>query len=218
MQTVTSEAAKPASKLLYIGGILGLPLVGMIAFALQAVSAIESNPQPFLDLQDQIQTLAFGGSQINPEMLESLFDPLIEQMKPGLALMALSWLAVIGLFIKLVQASWAALREAGDAEAPSPWGMALLLLIPVFNFYWTFRAGLGWVRRYNQLLDARGWSRPRFSESLMQGACVTWILTILPTVGVLFALVNSVLVFMLLGRVIDEINWLAEQSGATQAA
>lgn len=63
-----------------------------------------------------------------------------------------------GVFVLLWYRAWGAI--AAGPQKFNPARTALLLLVPLFNLYWFFRAVWGWPKAYNRFVDDRGLSSP----------------------------------------------------------
>ena len=75
-----------------------------------------------------------------------------------------------GIFILLWYRAWGAL--AAGPQKFNPTRTALLLLVPVVNLYWMFRAVWGWPKAYNYYAAEKGLNVPPLNDRLFLAYCV----------------------------------------------
>ena len=127
-------------------------------------------------------------------------------LMPGLAVMALAGIAMLVLVYKM----WAAIQDGPASQTP---GQAVgMLFMPFVNLVWQFFTFRGWMKEYNRYLDERNLDLPRMPVGLATTMCVFNVLCAIPILGVLFALVNFVIVICFINAACNGINRLAEVS------
>lgn len=132
----------------------------------------------------------------------------------------------IGALLGLLHQGWTAIQPGKPRTTPDK--AVGLLLVPVFNFYWIFQAIWGWARDFNAHIREKTWEIRMIPEGLALAVCILMPFELLPPTGAhpLLAalgslrLVNLVLVFVLIHRVVNGINELtgAEERAAIEKA
>jgi uncharacterized BrkB/YihY/UPF0761 family membrane protein len=108
---------------------------------------------------------------------------------------ALTLLAVgvlIGLygeivFLVLLYKAWACIQDGTTRTTPG--GAVGLLFIPIFNWYWIFRAVPGYADEYNSYLDRANIPAMRLTKGPLQALAVCSLLSIIPLLGGIAALI-----------------------------
>ena len=96
---------------------------------------------------------------------------------------------------------WATIQDEPVSTTP---GKAVgFLFIPLFNFYWLFRAVYGWAKDVNRYTSERGIDAPRAPEGMVLTAC---ILAVIPVVSLLASPVLLVIMWIYYGKAIDIAN------------
>ena len=114
-----------------------------------------------------------------------------------------------------VYKAWASIQDASPRT--SPLAAVLLLFVPFFNLYWMFQAYWGWTKDFNRFAmkqEARVYRAP---EGLALTICVLILLSMIPLLGPVFALVNQVLVLVFVSGGIDSVNSLIASRGMVKA-
>ncbi|HUU10903.1 MAG TPA: hypothetical protein VM431_10250 [Phycisphaerae bacterium] len=130
-----------------------------------------------------------------------------EEEEAGTALMGLGYIPLIyGAVIVgiLIYKMWAAIQ--GPTARTTPGKAVGFLFIPFFNIYWQFQAFWGWTKDYNALIAQRGIAGRRAPEGLAMAMCILTLCGIIPVVGMLFSLVNVILMFIFYNAAIDGAN------------
>jgi len=147
--------------------------------------------------------LEVGTSEIERKA-ECDLSPLVN----GLVLFGVALLVYSGIIgLMLIFRMWAALPEGYGRATPAR--AVGYLLIPLFNFYWVFRAFWGWTQDYNKLREDRELEVPLMSEELGFNAAFLAVLTVIPFLGIVFAIGNVVVTTIFFARACDAINALA---------
>lgn len=85
-------------------------------------------------------------------------------------LATLLWVFVIVVLLTFIYRVWKAIQDGHASTSPA--AAAWLLLIPVFQLYWVFRAVWGFARDYNQFLERRGLELRKLPERLYLAASI----------------------------------------------
>ena len=80
--------------------------------------------------------------------------------------------------------------------------------IPLFHLYWNFQVYWGWAVDYNRFAEARGQGDPPVSQGMALALCVFVLLSIIPVVGLVFGLINLVLLPLFFSQAISAVNRL----------
>lgn len=124
----------------------------------------------------------------------------------SLILGALVLLYLVVVLWVLMYKAWAAIQDGYARTTP---GKAVgFMFIPFFNIYWIFQALHGFAKDYNTYLDRHGVSAPKLTEGLFLAICILTLVSLVPFLGILAALVNVVLVIIVAGKVCDAVNAL----------
>jgi hypothetical protein len=75
-----------------------------------------------------------------------------------------------GVFVLLWYRAWGAL--AAGPQKFNPGRTALLLLVPLVNLYWLFRAVGGWPKAYNHYASEKGLNLPPLDDRLFLAYCI----------------------------------------------
>ena len=132
-----------------------------------------------------------------------------------LALASLLYGAIV--LMVFVYRMWASLPYGSGRTTP---GAAVgLMFVPFYNMYWVFQVYLGWCQDYNRMAYAEGAPLPRMPEGLAMTLCIMTLLAAIPYIGMLFSLVNLVLMPIFVAKACDGINALAwHGTGGQQVA
>lgn len=107
----------------------------------------------------------------------------------------------------LIYKLWTAIQSEYSTTTP---GLAVgLLFVPLFNYYWIFRAYYCWAKDFNKLVRGRSLHIPQTSESLPLIICILTICGIIPFIGMLIGVVNLILMAVFLNNAINGVNQLA---------
>ncbi len=75
-----------------------------------------------------------------------------------------------GVFILFWYRAWRPI--GGGTQKFNPARMALLLLVPLFNLYWFFRAVWGWPKAYNYVTREKDLNVPLVNDKLFLAYCI----------------------------------------------
>jgi cytochrome bd-type quinol oxidase subunit 2 len=124
-----------------------------------------------------------------------------------LALGLLLDLYVSVVFLVLLYKAWACIQDGGTRTTP---GQAIgFLFIPIFNWYWVFRAMPGFADEYNSYLDRSKIPAERLTKGSLQALAVCSVLSIIPLLGGLAALAALLLLGGATDKLCAAINALA---------
>lgn len=128
------------------------------------------------------------------------------------ALVSLLYGAIV--LMVFVYRMWAALPPYSGRTTP---GAAVgLMFVPLYNMYWVFQVYLGWTQDYNRMAYAEDAPLPRMPEGLAMTLCIMTLLSMIPYIGMLFSLVNLVLMPIFVAKACDGINALAWHASGGQ--
>ncbi len=140
------------------------------------------------------------------------------QERPGLGIQLLAILGILG-FVQFLIAQmiytflilWKMWGSIQDGYARATPGKAIgFLFIPFFNVYWIFQAWGGFPRDYNNYVDRRRLNVPHLSSGIFTAYPVLILLTAIPFLGILVALVNMFLFAAIISKTCDAVNALAD--------
>ena len=138
------------------------------------------------------------------------------QEAPGLGIQVIAILSILGVFqFLLVQfiytfvilwKMWSVIPEGHARTTP---GKAIgFLFIPFFNVYWIFQAWGGFPRDYNSYVERQRLAVPDVSPGIFTAYPILILLTAIPFLGILIALVNMFLFVAIVSRTCDAVNAL----------
>lgn len=91
---------------------------------------------------------------------------------------------------------WSLVQPSQRCSSP---GQAIgFMFIPFFNLYWMFVAILGLAKELNAYRSSRGIPGMPVSEGMAQTVCILTLCSIIPYLGVLVGLVNTVVTILLM--------------------
>jgi hypothetical protein len=142
------------------------------------------------------------------------------QEQPGLGVQLLAILGILGLVqLVIVQMIytfvilWKMWSSIQDGYARTTPGKAVgFLFIPFFNVYWIFQVWGGFPTDYNSYADRHRLSVPHFSSGVFTAYPVLVLLTAIPFLGIIVALVNMFLFVAIISRTCDAVNALADNA------
>jgi len=112
------------------------------------------------------------------------------------------------VFLVLLYKAWACIQDGATRTTP---GKAVgLLFIPIFNWFWIFRAIPGYADEYNSYLDRANLPVNRLTKGSLQAFAVLSVLAIIPLIGGIAALVALFVGFAVADKLCAAINALAE--------
>ncbi len=85
------------------------------------------------------------------------------------------------------------------------------LFIPFYNLYWIFVVYPGWAKDYNLLLAAKKINLPVFSVGLPKTIAIFTLLSMIPYLGILFSLINIILVMVFISKACNSVNALTDE-------
>ncbi|HMO15165.1 MAG TPA: hypothetical protein PKD64_03900 [Pirellulaceae bacterium] len=122
--------------------------------------------------------------------------------------------AMLGVAIPLmvlVYKLWAALPASHSRTTP---GLAVgLLFIPIFNLYWMFQAFWGWTQDFNRYIAASGSNVKQAPQGLAMTICIFTLLSMIPLLGIVFALLNQILLLVFVSKAINSVNSFVASGG-----
>jgi hypothetical protein len=120
------------------------------------------------------------------------------------------------LMLVLVYKMWAAIQDGQVRTTP---GKAIgFLFIPFFNFYWVFQVFPGFADDYNAYAARHSLNVPRVERGIFLAYCILTLCGIVPILGMLCVLVNFVIALMMISRICDAVNALADAPRPPAAA
>jgi len=118
------------------------------------------------------------------------------------------------VFLVLLYKAWACIQDGSSRTSA---GQAVgFLFVPIFNFYWIFRALPGFADEYNLYLERAGVSATPLTRGSLQGLAVLSVLTIIPILGGVAAVVGLVVQCSATAKLADAINALAETASSRE--
>lgn len=147
------------------------------------------------------------------------------QEQPGLGVQLLAILGILGLVQFLIVQMiytfvilWKMWSSIQDGFARATPGKAVgFLFIPFFNIYWIFQVWGGFPTDYNNYVDRHRLSVPHLSSGLFTTYPVLVLLTAIPFLGILVALVNMFLFVAIISKTCDAVNALADNASKRAA-
>ena len=120
------------------------------------------------------------------------------------------------VMLVLVYKMWAAIQDGQVRATP---GKAVgFLFIPFFNLYWVFQVFPGFADDYNAYAARHSLNIPRVDRGIFLAYCILTLCAIVPFLGILCVLVNFVIAIMMISRICDAVNALADAPRAPAAA
>jgi hypothetical protein len=110
---------------------------------------------------------------------------------------------------------WASIQD-GRART-SPCRAVGFLFIPFYNFYWIFQAFWGFARDFNAFIARYSLKVAPLSPSLFGAYAVLTLAQLLPSIGVVFAVANYLVMLAVVSKVADAVNSLPLQAAAAPA-
>ena len=127
------------------------------------------------------------------------------------ALFAVSLLPLFWAFITyliLMHKAWACIQDGHARTTP---GKAVgFMFIPLFNFYWAFRAIPGFADDYNAYLLRAKISAPPLGRGILQTQVILQLIGIVPVVGVIPWLASVPIQCIAVAKICEAINALPE--------
>ena len=108
----------------------------------------------------------------------------------------------------LILRMWSAIQDGYARTTP---GKAIgFLFIPFFNIYWIFQVWGGFPKDYNNYVERYQLQLPRLGSGLYVTYPILILLTVIPFLGILAAVISPFLFLALTARTCDAINKLAD--------
>jgi len=151
-----------------------------------------------------------------------LQDLVWYQEAPGLGVQLIVILGILGfvqfLFVQMIYTFvvlWKMWRSIQDGHARTTPGKAIgLLFIPFFNIYWIFQVWGGFPTDYNSYVQRHRLPVSHLPAGVFKAYPAIILLTAIPFLGILAALVNMFLFVAIISKTCDAVNALAEWSSA----
>jgi hypothetical protein len=142
------------------------------------------------------------------------------QERPGLGVQLIAVLGILGfvqfLIVQMIYTFliiWKMWSSIQDGYARTTPGKAIgFLFIPFFNIYWIFQVWAGFPRDYNNYVDRHRLAVPHLSSAVFTAYPVLILLTGIPFLGILIALVNMFLFAAIISKTCDAVNALGDRS------
>jgi hypothetical protein len=112
------------------------------------------------------------------------------------------------VFLVLLYKAWACIQDGSTRTTPRK--AVGLLFIPIFNWFWIFRAIPGYADEYNSYLDRTNLPARRLTKGSLQAFAVLSVLTIIPILGGIAALIALFVGCGVADKLCTAINALAE--------
>lgn len=155
----------------------------------------------------------FLGSVLGGTILAILLLFSGAQMRRGgeslLLLAMLVFVYVIVVEMILVYKMWAAIR--GEIARTTPGKAVGLLFIPLYNVYWLFQVFPGFAEDYNVYIAKHEINAPRLPDGLFRTYAILTLLSLIPILGSLAALIGYVILMVMISQICDAVNALPEQ-------
>src|SRR5271157_1275775 len=169
----------------------GIPNLSIMAFAAVLVGTLRLDAGPGPEPRKRLSglyapawTLCLGYTCV---LLAYLFRLANEASAPEpepvvLVSTAVCWLACPVIFSVWLYKIWASIQ---DTQTRTRAGAAVgLMFIPVFNFYWVFRAVAGFAAEYNRYVERRGLEIPRLSRAPFITHAIVCLVALIPLYGI----------------------------------
>ncbi|MFN7947681.1 MAG: hypothetical protein U0Z53_20190 [Blastocatellia bacterium] len=112
------------------------------------------------------------------------------------------------VFLVLLYKAWGCIQDGVTRTKP---GQAIgFLFIPIFNWYWVFRAIPGFADEYNSYLERTNLPVRRLTKGAFQALAVLSVLTLIPIIGAIAALAALFVVCGVADKLCLAVNALAE--------
>ncbi len=112
------------------------------------------------------------------------------------------------MYFILLYKSWKAIQDGKARTTP---GQAVgFLFIPLFNFYWVFRAWYGFAQDYNGYTERHGVTTTKLNTTLFLTYCILIACGVIPFAGFLTLIAAIVLSIIVANKTIDAVNVLPE--------
>jgi hypothetical protein len=148
-----------------------------------------------------------------PDAIQEIVDGSMPDNKTIPLIFFLSWIAYLVCYYFYLRWLWKAIP--GEFARTTPGKAALLMLIPVFNWYWQFVAFVGLYKDMNKLTESDD-SEPRFNESLIEVICFGWLVIIVfYIVSFSYGVVRGFCNKMSPGMSLDSLDWLTTTGNLT---
>lgn len=144
--------------------------------------------------------LSIGGMFIHPVVALALAT-----MAGGAAL------ASLGVGIAAIYHSWDFAKQADDSVTMSPAKAAFLMLVPVFNIYWAFRAIGGLGKQYRKIAKRHN-VRVKDNNALAISIPVLAVAGIIPFIGPVLTLIGGICMMVLFNNLGKSANAIAKQA------
>lgn len=119
------------------------------------------------------------------------------------------------VFLVLLYKAWNCIQDGATRTSP---GKAVgFLFIPIFNWFWIFRAFPGFADEYNAYLERANLPTKRLTKGSLQALAVFSVMAIIPILGSLAALIGLFVSFSAADKLCMAINELAVVSIVDQA-
>ncbi|MCG3172647.1 MAG: hypothetical protein GMKNLPBB_00801 [Myxococcota bacterium] len=128
-------------------------------------------------------------------------------MEPGAVMTAVGAIGGAACALAVIHAGWSCVR--GRPGARNPWAAAGLLLVPVFNLYWQFKAIPGLMAVMNAAARERGAVLPWTADSAARIFCWLSVLLLLPLLNGLILLFWLVMLFVAVRQIAENTLALA---------
>ncbi len=126
----------------------------------------------------------------------------------SLAVIGLLQFAIISLICvcRMLYKMWDSINDGHSRTTP---GKAIgFLFIPFFNFYWIFQVWGGFPADYNAYLDRHQLSAPHLSPGIYVVYPILSLLSALPVVGVVIAIIGTFVFLAVISKTCDAVNFL----------
>lgn len=110
--------------------------------------------------------------------------------------------------------AWKAIQDGNARTTP---GKAVgFLFIPFFNFYWVFQAIWGFAKDYNSYITRHKISTSKLTEGLFLAYCILILVTVFLSragaAGLVFSIINLVILTIIAIQVCDAVNSLPQST------
>ncbi|MEP6924366.1 MAG: hypothetical protein ABI954_07860 [Pyrinomonadaceae bacterium] len=134
-------------------------------------------------------------------------EPLLMSLL-SLAVLGLLQFAVVSLVCVciLLYKMWASINDGHARTTP---GKAIgFLFVPFFNIYWIFQVWGGFPADYNAYLERHQLFAPRLSSGIYSAYPILCLLSALPVVGILIAIIGTFVFLAVVSKTCDAVNLL----------
>lgn len=108
------------------------------------------------------------------------------------------------VILTLTDAMWSSIEDVYARMSPAK--AVGLLFIPIFNIYWMYQVLVGFVEDYNNFVSRNEIETPLLEGGIFIAHFLLTLLSLLPYIGWIAALINLVVVSIMISKICDAVN------------